>query len=63
MYIAADDGLYTMLKIRNKLVDEAKILNNIDQKNSILEDDDGKIWLGNSFGIFRISFKKMSKAK
>jgi serine phosphatase RsbU (regulator of sigma subunit)/ligand-binding sensor domain-containing protein len=55
-------GLWSIIKENNRWIDEGQILNIADVVNSIVEDDDGKLWLGtNSSGLFRIEFNKDDK--
>lgn len=62
IYLGADDGVYTKFKTTDTWIDEARILDNNDQKNSIIEDGEGTVWVGTlSSGIFRIMLKKDEK--
>ena len=55
-------GVWSVLKNGNKWLDEGQILNITDVVNSIVEDKDGKLWIGtNTSGVFSIKFKKDSK--
>ncbi|QQS35963.1 MAG: GHKL domain-containing protein [Ignavibacteriales bacterium] len=59
IFLGTVDGLYTKLKSGNQWIDEAQILKLDDQKNSIMEEADGSLWIGTvASGIFRIVFLK-----
>ncbi|MGB8317634.1 MAG: ATP-binding protein [Ignavibacteriaceae bacterium] len=52
-------GLWSVLRRNNHWIDEGRILNVTDVASSIIEDDDGTLWVGtNASGVFKISFPK-----
>lgn len=58
IYVGAEDGVFIQSKNSDQWNDQIQILDQLDQKTSLLEDDDNTIWVGTvSSGIFHISFK------
>ena len=52
-------GLWSVFKIKNGWIDEGQILKIADQVTSIVEDNDGKLWVGtNASGVYRITLRK-----
>ncbi len=55
-------GVWSEFKSGNNWIDEGQILDITDVVNSIVEDKDGKLWVGtNASGVFRITFRKDEK--
>jgi serine phosphatase RsbU (regulator of sigma subunit)/ligand-binding sensor domain-containing protein len=56
------NGLWSILKNKNGWTDEGPILGLTDQVTSIVEDNDGKLWMGtNASGVYRITLRKDGK--
>ncbi len=52
-------GLWSLLKSGNRWIDEGRILNIADVASSIIEENDGTLWVGtNASGVFNITFRK-----
>ena len=63
IYVGAN-GLWSILKNRNGWIDEGPILKLTDQVTSIVEDNDGKLWMGtNASGVYRITLRKDGKGE
>ena len=61
IYVGAN-GLWSILKNGNGWIDEGPILKLTDQVTSIVEDKDGKLWMGtNASGVYRITLRKDGK--
>ncbi|MEJ2614955.1 MAG: hypothetical protein P8Z35_08355, partial [Ignavibacteriaceae bacterium] len=61
VYVGAQ-GLWSVLKSGKRWIDEGRILNIADVASSIVEKNDGTLWVGtNASGIFRITFDKDSR--
>jgi serine phosphatase RsbU (regulator of sigma subunit) len=58
IYVGAN-GLWSILKNKNGWTDEGQILELTDQVTSIVEDNDGKLWIGtNASGVYSITLRK-----
>ena len=63
VYVGAQ-GLWSVLKSGKGWIDEGRILNIADVASSIVEENDGTLWVGtNASGIFKITFGKDSNGK
>jgi hypothetical protein len=63
IYVGAN-GLWSILKNGNGWIDEGPILKLTDQVTSIVEDNDGKLWMGtNASGVYRITLRKDGKGE
>lgn len=64
IYVGAEDGVFIQSKNSDHWNDQIQILAQLDQKTSLLEDNDHTIWAGTvSSGIFHISFKPDHEGK
>ena len=63
IYVGAT-GLWSILRSNKEWIDEGQILDITDVVNSIIEDSNGKLWIGtNASGVYRITLWKDNKGK
>ncbi|MCB0689453.1 MAG: hypothetical protein KDC53_23100, partial [Saprospiraceae bacterium] len=58
LYVGAADGVFILSKNKNQWYTENQILDNLDQKSSVVEDN-GVVWVGTiASGLFKINLRK-----